>query len=112
MSVLHRAILDEYSEQHQHQSIKRNTSLCDAPRECTCRRVALDYAANLSVPILDRGRNAKRKGDRLLDCVQCMYMCRKIIIIIRCRLMHIFVGYLLILTKRFSMTSRVRSFPE
>ena len=34
-------------------------------------RVAPDYAANLSVSILDRGRNAKRKGDRLLDHVQC-----------------------------------------
>ena len=27
-------------------------------RECICRRVAPDYAADLSVPILDRGRNA------------------------------------------------------
>ena len=45
-------------------------SQCDAPhmmslsstckeRECICRRVAPDYAADLSVPILDRGRNAK-----------------------------------------------------
>ena len=78
MSVLSKgAILDEYSEQHQHQSIKRNTSLCDAPRECTYRRVALDYAADLSVPILDRGRNAKRKGDRLLNHVHCtVYMNR------------------------------------
>ena len=31
------------------------------------RRVATDYAADFSVPILDRGRNAKRKGDRLFD---------------------------------------------
>ena len=32
-----------------------------------------DYAADLSVPILDRGRNGKTKGDRLLDhvIVQC-----------------------------------------
>ena len=33
--------------------------------------VAPDYAAYLSVPILDRGQNAKRKGDRLLEHVQC-----------------------------------------
>ena len=31
------------------------------------RRVAPDYATDFSVPILDRGRNAKRKRDRLLD---------------------------------------------
>ena len=31
--------------------------------------VAPDYAKDLSVSILDRGRNAKRKGDRLLDHV-------------------------------------------
>ena len=52
-----------------------------------CHRVAPGYAADLFVPILDRGRNAKRKGDRLLDHVQCarkkhpivhctVYMCR------------------------------------
>ena len=36
-----------------------------------------DYAADLSIPILDCGRNAKRKGDQLLDHVHCtMYMCR------------------------------------
>ena len=29
--------------------------------ECICRRVAPDYAADLSVPILDRGRNAKER---------------------------------------------------
>ena len=33
--------------------------------------IAPDYAAYLSVPILDSGRNAKRNGDRLLDHVQC-----------------------------------------
>ena len=33
--------------------------------------VAPDYAADLSIPILDHGRNAKRKEDRLLDHVQC-----------------------------------------
>ena len=55
------------------------TSLCDVPHimslsqvdECICRRVAPDYAADLYVPILDRGRNAIRKGDRLLDHVHC-----------------------------------------
>ena len=31
---------------------------------CICRRVAPDYAADLSVPIMDCDRNAKRKGDR------------------------------------------------
>ena len=38
--------------------------------------VALDYAADLSVPILDRGRNARKKGDRLLYHVPTVYMCR------------------------------------
>ena len=53
-----------------------NASHCDAPhiiymsynefelgkqRECIYRRVAPDYAADLSVPILDRGRNAKER---------------------------------------------------
>ena len=46
-------------------------SLCDAPhinefelgiqRECICPRVAPDYAADLSVPILGRGQNAKER---------------------------------------------------
>ena len=36
-----------------------------------CHRVAPDYAADLPVPIMNRGRNANRKGDRLLDHVQC-----------------------------------------
>ena len=43
-------------------------------RECICRRVTPDYAADLSVPILDRGQKAKRKGDRLLFDVQCTYV--------------------------------------
>ena len=30
-------------------------------RECICRRVAPDYAADLSVPIFDRGQNAKQR---------------------------------------------------
>ena len=62
-------------------------SLCDAPhikefelgkhRKCIYRLVEPDYAVYLSVPILDHGRNAKRKGDKLLDNVQCtLYMCR------------------------------------
>ena len=53
-------------------------SLCDAPhlnqfelgkyRECICRRVAPDYAADLSIPILEHGRNTPR---------QCaVYICR------------------------------------
>ena len=36
--------------------------------------MAPDYAADLSVPIFDRGRNAKRKGDRLMYIVQCSYV--------------------------------------
>ena len=50
---------------------KKYCPLCDAPhinefefgnqRECICCRVALDYAADLSVLILDRGRNAKKR---------------------------------------------------
>ena len=42
-------------------------SQCDTPHilsmnnTCICRRVAPDYAADLSVPILDRGRNAKER---------------------------------------------------
>ena len=40
------------------------------------RRVAPDYATDLSIQILDRGRNAKRKGDRLLDHVYTVFMCR------------------------------------
>ena len=35
-----------------------------------CHRIAPDYAADLSEPILDLGQNAKRKGDRL-DHLQC-----------------------------------------
>ena len=35
--------------------------------KCICRRAAPEYAADLSVPILDRGRNVNRQGDRLLD---------------------------------------------
>ena len=42
--------------------------------------VAPTYAADLSVPILDHGRKAKRKGDRLIDLVQCT--CVDLIIII------------------------------
>ena len=34
------------------------------------RRVEPDYAADLSVPMLDSGRNAKTKEDRLLNHVQ------------------------------------------
>ena len=30
-------------------------------RECIFRRVAPDYATDLSVPILDRGRDAKKR---------------------------------------------------
>ena len=33
----------------------------ETERECICRRVAPDYAADLSVPILDCGRNAKER---------------------------------------------------
>ena len=43
---------------------------------CICRRVSPDYAADLSVPIMDRGRNGKIK--RLLDHVHCkctVYIC-------------------------------------
>jgi hypothetical protein len=57
-------------------------SLCDAPhvkelelgkyRECICRRVAPKYAADLSVPILDRGRKAKE----MEIGSSTMYMCR------------------------------------
>ena len=47
-----------------------------------CRRVAPDYAADLSVTILDRDRNAERKGDRLLDHVHCTCVDLIIIIII------------------------------
>ena len=46
-------------------------SLCDAQhinefelgkkRECICRRDAPYHAADLSVPVLDRGRNAKER---------------------------------------------------
>ena len=66
-------------------------SLCDAPhiefelgrlRECICRRVEPDYAADLSVPILDRGRNAKRRGDRLFDHVHVQCTCIDLIIFI------------------------------
>ena len=45
--------------------------------------VVPDYAADLSVSILDRGRNSKRKGDRLLHHVHCtVCMCRDNYIII------------------------------
>ena len=39
-------------------------------RECICRRVAPDYAAHLSVPILDRGRKAKEReiGSSTMYC--------------------------------------------
>ena len=51
-------------------------SLCDDPHineialgkqlECICVRVLPDYAADLSVPIWDRGRNAKEREIVLL----------------------------------------------
>ena len=55
-------------------------SLCDALLiyELQMRRVVLDYAVDLSVPRLDRGRNA---GVRLLDNKQCT--CVDLIIIIK-----------------------------
>ena len=34
--------------------------------------VAPDYAADLSVQILDHGQNAKLMGDRLIDYGQCI----------------------------------------
>ena len=39
-----------------------------------CRRVASYYAADLSVPISARGRNAKRKGDRLIIIIIIIYI--------------------------------------
>ena len=46
-------------------------SLCDAPHinefelgkqhDCICRMVAPDYSADLSIPILNHGRNAKER---------------------------------------------------
>ena len=47
---------------------------------CICRGVAPYYAVDSSVPILDHGRNLKRKGDRLLNHVQ--YTCIALIIIL------------------------------
>ena len=36
-----------------------------------CRRVAPDYAIDLYVPLLGRGRNAKERGSTTGPCVQC-----------------------------------------
>ena len=41
---------------------------------CICRWVVPDYAADLSVPILDSGRNAKRKEDWLINHVEYTYV--------------------------------------
>ena len=43
-------------------------------RECICSRVAHYYAADLFVPILDRGRNAKEREIGFLPCT--VYMCK------------------------------------
>ena len=52
------------------------SELSEKKSECKCHRVAPDYAADLSVQILDRGRNEKRKEDQLLDYV--IVQCRPI----------------------------------
>ena len=52
------------------------------------RRVAPDYAEDLNVRIFNRGRNAKGKGDRLLDREQCT--CVDLIIIIIYRYIRLF----------------------
>ena len=56
-------------------NIKRDTM-----QMCICLRVAPDYAADLSVPILDRGRNAKEReigsSTMYTGTVQCTYICR------------------------------------
>ena len=63
-------------------------------------RVAPDYAADLSVPRLDRcGQNAIRKGDRLLDHVQCTCVDLIIIFILLFTVLHKMLHYLLIYFK-------------
>ena len=54
-------------------------SLCDVTNinefqlgkycECKCRRIAPDYATDLSIPILDRGQDAKEReiGSQFFD---------------------------------------------
>ena len=46
-------------------------SLFDVPHIMSLSLVNNTRAAYLSVPILEPGRNAKRKGDRLLGHLQC-----------------------------------------